>query len=156
MRQLARITRIRRRYALATAVFLSAVAALAVSSLGNSASTPAAVSLAGISPSVVSVGGLDLSAAQSASPAAVTGENAADTASQAYGGRSVLDEHYVHCVERDRVPPVSQDCWVVALDTTGMTTDPPAGSRIQSQQLAYFFVLVDPATGKVIASQGGN
>ncbi|MGH3009672.1 MAG: hypothetical protein ACRDLM_09770 [Gaiellaceae bacterium] len=86
----------------------------------------------------------------------MTGQNAAATASQGYGGRSVLDKQYVHCVEPGLVPPVSQDCWVVALDTTGMTTDPPVGSGIHSRQLAYFFVLIDPATGKAIGAQGGN
>lgn len=144
--------RLRRRHIVTGAMILGvAVTLFAVTAGGHSASTGNPVTVAGVSPATVSGDGLDITAAQTPTPA--TGaQAAASVASQRYGGRSVIDEQYAHCIESVYVPPVDQDCWVVALDPSGMVTS-SLGSN-PSQPLRYFFALIDPTTDRFIGGVG--
>jgi hypothetical protein len=145
--------RVRRRYVLATGLVICATAVFfGTSSRGHSASIGEPVTVAGVSPSTLSGDGLDLTTAQTATPSS-GGQAAAAAASQRFGGRNVVDEQYAHCVEPGYQPPVSQDCWVVALDPSGMATSGIGGAT--SQPLKYFFVLIDPAADKFIGGMGG-
>lgn len=132
----------------------SGVVALETATAGKSSTTPS-VPFTTVSAAKLALGGITLSPPQNtAAPTAADGQAAAAAASKFYGGRTVLEYHFVHCVDTQKAPALSQDCWAVSLDPTGIAFDGPEGSST-SQDASYLLVLIDPATDSFIEGQSG-
>jgi len=145
----------KRRYLALAMVVIAAGAVLALSiPSGRSSGPNPAVSFSTIPAEKLAVNGIILSAAQGAMASDASGGAAAEAASSALGGRAILESHYAHCVDTQRVPAVSEDCWAVSLDPQGITSNPPPGAPVQ--QATYVLVLIDPANDSVIEVAEGR
>ena len=123
---------------------------------GHSASNPPAVTFSTVPATKLALGGIALSVSTAAvtnSASQSAGAAAAAAASKDFEGRKILEYHYAHCVDTQRVPALSQDCWAVSLDPTGLASNPPAG--VPTQPFSYLVVLVDPVTDQTIESVSG-
>lgn len=151
-----RLTPARRRYlalAILTVAVAATVLALSIPSSRSSGPNPA-VSFSTIPPVKLAQNGIILSAAQGAAPSDASGQAAATAASGDFGGRSILEYHYAHCVDTQRVPAISEDCWAVSLDPTGITSNPPPGHPLQFA--TYDLVLINPTNDKLIEAAEGR
>lgn len=144
----------------AVLVAVSGAVAFKSAKTGRSSTTPT-VPFSTVSAAKLAVGGISLSPPQSnVSPSAADGQAAAAAASTFYGGRNVLEYHFVHCVDAQKAPVLSQDCWAVSLDPTGLGFSGPEGPSTNqqastTQQASYLLVLIDPATDSFIEAQSG-
>jgi hypothetical protein len=149
------LRRIRRRYLVLPVMLVAAGLALALStSIGRSSGPNPSVTFSTVPAAKMAVAGIILSAPQGATPSAAAGDAAAAAASGDFGGRSVLEYHFAHCVDDQSVPGLSEDCWAVSLDPTGISSNGPPSATPQ-QQATYLLVLIDPTNDKFIESASG-
>ena len=145
---------VKRRYLLLAVLVVAVGAALAWSSAsGRSAGPGPSVTFSTVPAAKMAVNGITLSTALNATPSAAAGDAAANAASSDFGGRSVLEYHYAHCVDDQSVPGLSEDCWAVSLDPSGISSDGPPSA--EPQQANYLLVLINPTNDKFIESAEG-
>ena len=143
---------VRRSYLIVVAVALMAGAVLAwTNATGQSSAGPTPVKFSTVSDEMLVGTGLNFSTPESGKPSAAAADAATSAASKAYGGRAVLESRYAHCVDTQSVPVLSQDCWAVSLDPSGLSSNGPEDVKAK-----YFLVLIDPETGKVIEGADGG
>jgi len=146
------ISKLKRRYILLAALAVLAGAVLGLASVVHSAGSPPPIVFAAVPPNVLSANGIDLTAPQGSSTTAA-GQAAAATASRAFGGATVRESHFAHCVDPNLSPAIDQDCWAISLDPSGFHSHPPMG---QPAAATYLIVLVDSTGGEVLHAQAGN
>ena len=146
------LSRFSRRYVLVAAVVFAVAAVLAWSTAsGRSAGPNPAVTFSTVPAAKLAVAGITLSAPSGPTPSAADGDAAATAASLDYGGRSILESHYAHCTDTQSVPALSEDCWAISLDPSGLSASGPV-----DQQATYLLVLIDPTTDKFIEGADGH
>lgn len=87
-------------------------------------------------------------------PSAAAGRAAARAAGKEFGGRKVLEYHYVHCADGQSVGLLDEDCWAASLDPAGMGSNGPPGSA--EQNASYLLVFIDPGNDSFIEAQSGS
>src|SRR5579875_1340162 len=99
------------------------------------------VEFANASADVLAARGIALDRAASAPQ--MSEADAAAIASNACGGKRVLEARYARyrCVSRN--PPLDRDCWVLSLDPTGF-------SSTRGIPAEYVLVVVDPVSGAIL------
>lgn len=139
-----------------TALCVLGAAALAASGCGGSRHASES-SRAGIFRTVpaskLAAGGVTLTAPRGPVPSADAGRAAARAASRRFGGRKVLEYHYVHCVDRQSAGALDEDCWAVSLAPAGLSSTGPPGSA--HRKASYLIAFVDPAGDRFIEAQSG-
>ena len=65
----------------------------------------------------------------------------------------MLEYHYAHCADEQSPAGLSEDCWAVSLDPSGLTSHGPPGAV--PQQFTYLLVLLDPTDDKFIEAATG-
>jgi hypothetical protein len=145
--------------ALLMGVALTGSTAFALAEVGQSAAFP----FRSVTPAELARGGVEVSAATPPANLPITAGGAVAAAKKFQGARA-LEVHYVRCVDNDKVPKLSEDCWAVSMNPHGIAV--PGGPIVllgsgsararHRPTVSYDLVFVNASTGNVIEGTAGS